>query len=65
MNETNEKAKFFFDKKVTIHVDTNSGRFYNGLIIEIHENFILVNDRMLGETPVYFSEIKNLERFRG
>ena len=65
-NETTMKAKFFFDKKVTVHVVCNSGRFYNGLIIEYHEGqFILINDRVLGETPVFFTEISGIERFKG
>ena len=65
MNEMNDIAKFLFEKKITCHVDTKDGDFYNGLIIELHETFILVNDRMIGETPIAFSEIKNIEKFRG
>ena len=64
MNEMNDLAKFLFEKKVTTHVDTLDGDFYNGLIIELHETFILINDRMLGETPIPFSQIKIIERFR-
>jgi len=64
MNEMKRKAKFFFENKITIHIDTSNRRFYNGLIIEFHEDFILVNDRILGETPIYFSEISFIERFR-
>ncbi len=60
-----KKANFFFEKRITIHVNCNNGTFYNGLIIEIHgEEYILIDDRMLGETPVYFSEINSLERFK-
>ena len=60
------KAMFFSKKQVTVHVSCNSGKFYNGLIIEVHgEEFILINDRMYGETPVYFSEINSIERFVG
>jgi hypothetical protein len=63
-NETIGKANFFLENKVTVHVSCNSGQFYNGLIIEIVGNdFLLINDRMLGETPIYFSEIISIERF--
>ena len=65
MNEMKEMINFFFDRKVTAHVDTEKGGFFNGLITEVHENFIVINDRMLGETPILLSEIEILERFRG
>ena len=64
-NEMIKRANFFFERKITIHINCTNGQFYNGLIIEIvGEEYILINDRMLGETPVYFSEIKTLERFK-
>jgi len=59
-----KKIHFFFERKITVHISCEVDRFYNGLIIEIvGEDFILINDRVLGETPVYFSEIRNIERF--
>jgi hypothetical protein len=65
MNELNDMAKFLFEKKISCHIDTLDNEFYNGLIIEIHNTFILINDRVLGETPITFSNIKNIEKFRG
>ena len=63
-NEMNDVLNFFFTKSITIHIDTNNGEWYNGLIIELHETFLVINDRVLGETPVPFSEIKVVERFK-
>jgi hypothetical protein len=64
-NELLQLANFFFEKRITVHIKTEGDSFYNGLIIEIvGEDYILINDRMLGETPVAFSQIKRLERFR-
>ena len=65
MNEMNETAKFLFEKKITTHIDTKDGGFYNGLLIELHEVFVVINDRMLGETPIAFSEMERIGRFRG
>lgn len=64
INEITDKAKFLFENKITTHIDTREDIFYNGLILELHETFIVINDRMLGSSPVSFSEIKNIERFR-
>lgn len=64
MNEINDVVKFLFEKKDTAHIDTLDSDFYNGLIIELHSSFLVINDRVLGETPVAFSEIKSIEKFR-
>ena len=65
INGIKDVALFLFEKKITTHIDTFDNNFYNGLIIELHETFLVLNDRMLGETPVPFSQIKNIDRFRG
>ncbi len=64
MNEHTDIAKFLFENRITAHIDTKDKDFYNGLIIELHESFVVINDRMLGKTPIAFSEINKIERFR-
>ena len=64
-NEVNEIATFLFNNRITTHIDTKDGGFYNGLLIELHETFIVINDRMLGLVPIPFSEIETIEKFRG
>ncbi|HUW43663.1 MAG TPA: hypothetical protein VMV95_01720 [Bacillota bacterium] len=64
VDEMNEVLEFFFTKKVTVHIDTKSGEWYNGLILEMHEKFLVIHDRVLGETPILFSNIKILEKYR-
>lgn len=59
-----EKAWFFFEHKISAHIDTLSNSFYNGMIIKCSENILIINDRVLGETPIAFSEIKSIEKFR-
>jgi hypothetical protein len=59
-----EMIKFFFEKRITTHIDTKDNSFYNGLIIELHETFLVINDRIVGETPIAFSEIKKINRFK-
>jgi len=63
-DETIGRTEFFFEKKIVVHIGCIGGQFYNGLITEIvGSDFLVINDRMLGETPVYFSQIKMIERF--
>jgi hypothetical protein len=60
------KIEFFFEQKLKVHIDCYSGRFYNGEIIEINSEkyFIILKDRVLGETPIMFEEIQNIEKMR-
>lgn len=60
----NEIMNFLFSNKITTHIDTKDKGFYNGLIIELHETFLVINDRILGQTPISFSKIDKIERFR-
>ena len=64
MKEINEMVNFLFENKLTCHVDTKDKEFYNGLIIELHETFLVLNDRVLGTTPISFSSIETIEKFR-
>jgi len=63
-NELLEALEFYFNKKITIHIDTYSDSFYNGLLIEFSDKMIILNDRMLGEVAITISDIKTLERFK-
>lgn len=52
------KAQFYFDGGRKVHVSLNSGTFYNGYIKEMSADFFILVDDVLGELPVFFSEIK-------
>lgn len=61
-----EKALFYFNKKVIVHISFDllaDKSFYNGLIIEISEDRLIIKDRKLGETFVHLSEIKSIEPY--
>ena len=57
-----KRARFFFEHKISVHIDTLTNRWYNGLILEFHPEFIIILDRKIGETPVYFQEIVILDK---
>lgn len=64
VSEVIETAKFLFSNKIITHLDTTDGGFYNGLIIELSENLIILHDRILGKTPIAVSSVKIIRRFR-
>jgi len=57
-----DKIKIFHDKKIKVHVSCD-GRFYNGDILEVHKEkqFLLLLDKKVGEVPIMFEEILNIE----
>jgi len=64
MHEKIEMSKFLFNKKIITHIDTHDGSFYNGLIMELSDTMLVINDRKIGDTPIMLSNIKNLSRWR-
>lgn len=68
MNEQNEitqkKLEFFKAKNTVIHVSKKNGWFHNGLILEIASDFFILEDEKTGSTPIYFLEIKEIEKKR-
>ena len=64
--ETNERTireiSYFKDNNLAVHIEKNNGRFYNGLILELQGDMIILDDEKLGAIPIYFIEIKFLEK---
>jgi len=61
----NTKVEFFKEKNVKVHIDC-SNRFYNGMILdtESKKDFLILIDDKLGEVPIMFEEIVNIEPFK-
>jgi hypothetical protein len=63
LNElTKAKVKYFFDNKISVHISKTNGFFNNGLILEYVEDYLIINDERNGPTPIYFIEIKDIEK---
>lgn len=60
MNNENEikRSKYFKNKNIKIHICKNTGEFLNGLIVDIQDDFFIINDKIKGDQFVYFSELK-------
>ena len=59
-----EKISVFFEMNKKVHISCN-GRFYNGTIISINKEkkFLILLDNKLGEVPIMFEEILNIEPY--
>ena len=56
-DEMKRKLELFCEHKSVVHIDTVWGRFYNGIISSIGTDFVLLRDRILGDTFILFSEV--------
>ena len=52
-----QRAKIFFEKKVKVHCTLKEGKFYNGFIISVSDDFFEIHDRVTGMQLVFFSEL--------
>ncbi len=61
---TRKKLEFFKQENTSIHISKNNGWFHNGKILEIRGDLIILDDEKSGATPIYFLEIKEVEKRR-
>ena len=62
-NETYEKARFYFDKKQSVHITLLNGNWLNGIILDVNQDFkdrLVLIEEKFGEMLVLFSEIKSI-----
>jgi hypothetical protein len=58
-----DQLKFYQQKDVMVHIKKKNGKFYNGLVLEIAGDMVIINDRKIGGVPIHFIEIEILEKF--
>ena len=62
-NEIYEKARFYFDKKQSVHITLLNGNWLNGIILDVNQDFkdrLVLIEEKFGEMLVLFSEIKSI-----
>lgn len=60
-----DRAKVFLEKGIKVHVSKSNGTFYNGIILEVSDDFFFIDDKEDGRQLVFFKELtKPLEEFR-
>ena len=56
-----EKAKYYAETGDAVHLTTNEGRFYNGIVVEVNKKRLVLDDEKLGKTFLLLSELKHIE----
>ena len=52
-----DNAKFFLDKNIAVHITLDDGTWFNGNIIGIDENKLILQEDKLGLMPIHFERI--------
>lgn len=60
--ELKHQISYYKDKQIAVHIEKNNGRYYNGIILEVEGDMLILNDEKLGAIPIYFIEINFLEK---
>jgi len=61
-NDLSDKANFYLDKKISVHIETYNDRFYNGILLEVGNKHLILHDRKIGEIFINFGEIRIFEK---
>lgn len=59
-----KRMKYFFENKIKVHIKKNNGFFYNGLILELEGDLLIIDDEKNKAMPIYIEEIKDIEKRR-
>ena len=54
-----ETAKFYKDKKQSVHITLESNTWLNGMIVEVKEDRLILIDEKFGEMLIIFDRIKD------
>lgn len=54
------KAKYFKDNHIAVHIWLRNGFYKRGMILSLHADFIMLDERLEGKVPVFFLEISDI-----
>ena len=58
-----EKASHYASKEIEVHLTLIDGTFYNGILIDVNDVRILIQDRKLDEVYVAIREVREVEPY--
>jgi len=54
-----ETLEHYYSKDIPIHIELYSGKWFNGKIVQVHEDRFLFNEEKFGEMLILFERIKD------
>lgn len=65
MNDSDirESLNFYYVEKSMVHLVLRNRRFYNGKILEIRDNILILDDNKIGKIPIPLKDVYLIESF--
>jgi len=57
-----DKAKAFFEKQIPVHILKIDREWFNGLLLEVKNEFLTINEKKRGTKIVVFREIFDINQ---
>jgi len=57
MDDMYEVAKYFLNNEQEVHLDLTSGKWLNGVIINLESDRLILRERVLGVMPVFLCRV--------
>lgn len=61
IKELKKKVDVYFSNNIYTFIKKENGTFLNGIIKRVDKDFFIVEDDMMGECPVLFTEIIKID----
>ena len=56
-----KQVQVYFEKNIPIHLELKDGHFYNGRITLVSSDYFMLDEKLLGDMPVFYQLIDKLE----
>jgi len=57
------QLEFYKKNDMKVHILRTDSRFYNGAVLEVQGDMMILDDIKLGPMPLFFMEIDTVEKF--
>lgn len=55
-----EVSEYFFKNKTAVHITMNNGQWFNGEIVKVEEDRLILEERVLGQFPIFYTRIATI-----
>lgn len=59
------KTKTFFERKIPVHLLKKDREWFNGMILELTNDFFIIDELKKGRRVVFFLELWDIEELEG
>ena len=54
-----ERAKYFLENNIPVHIKKHNGSFFNGRLHEVNEKVLKIHDSVVGMETIFLFDITN------